>query len=427
MDPFTYSSQLHADDIRLLYPVSTSRQGIYFNVLSVSRRSAPDYTAVSYTWGNDEASEVIFLEGKEFRVRPNLWSCLYYLTYGRGRKAKVCLWVDAICINQADDVERSAQVRRMDQTYQDAQHVSVWLGLPPIPPHAAAASLPTDRPILTLEYEADEFVWADDLRDLANRPYWSRFWVIQEMLLGRAVILWCGNTGMAADDFQNMLCLEAGINQFGDSYHDRVKHNRGTRYAAIPLVMARHIDRHPEFLQPLRALLVAHHRSMCKDPRDRVFALLGLVTVDERTLLDRFLPDYSLSEEEVLVIALAHLTQASVVEDESPREPVTVESEELFLGLGVPSKERRRQLLQMAAELDYLGSESLDEVQLQLEHWDETEAALRLLHQWDLLGGVEDAIPRESQPRSVVLIGVVIVLSLATAYLLVQEVYRRIR
>jgi len=38
------------------------------------------------------------------------------------------LWVDALCINQADPDEKTQQVRRMDKIYSKANHVLVWLG-----------------------------------------------------------------------------------------------------------------------------------------------------------------------------------------------------------------------------------------------------------------------------------------------------------
>jgi Heterokaryon incompatibility protein (HET) len=37
-------------------------------------------------------------------------------------------WIDAICINQLDNKERSAQVNMMDKVYQKAEAVDVWLG-----------------------------------------------------------------------------------------------------------------------------------------------------------------------------------------------------------------------------------------------------------------------------------------------------------
>jgi Heterokaryon incompatibility protein (HET) len=38
------------------------------------------------------------------------------------------LWVDAICINQGDIIERSRQVRIMRDIYANAKTVVVWLG-----------------------------------------------------------------------------------------------------------------------------------------------------------------------------------------------------------------------------------------------------------------------------------------------------------
>jgi hypothetical protein len=38
-------------------------------------------------------------------------------------------WIDAICINQADDIEKSWQVQQMWAVYHEAQYVAAWLGL----------------------------------------------------------------------------------------------------------------------------------------------------------------------------------------------------------------------------------------------------------------------------------------------------------
>ena len=38
------------------------------------------------------------------------------------------MWVDAICINQADREERSLQVRNMRQIFSRADHVVCWVG-----------------------------------------------------------------------------------------------------------------------------------------------------------------------------------------------------------------------------------------------------------------------------------------------------------
>jgi hypothetical protein len=125
-------------------------------------------------------------------------------------------------------------------------------------------------------------------------------------------------------------------------------------FAALPLTLGRHPDKHPEFLQPLADLLVSHRRSKCKDSRDRVFALLGLISIDERRLLSRFFPDYTMNEDVVWTITLAHLTQYASLEDPKLQK-LTPESDDIFLPLGVGSKSRRKMLLDRADSFDYLG------------------------------------------------------------------------
>lgn len=128
--------------------------------------------------------------------------------------------------------------------------------------------------------------------------------------------------------------------------------------------MGRHVDKHPEYLQPLYNLLVSYHQSECKDPRDRVFALLGLITSEERAFLSTYFPDYSMKEDHVRIITLAHLTQfpESVISRSGVPINITPDSKEVFLGLGVRFKGERRRLLQRAGELDYLGRVSREEM-----------------------------------------------------------------
>lgn len=38
------------------------------------------------------------------------------------------IWIDAICINQSDEAEKSLRIRLMHKIYRSASHVIVWLG-----------------------------------------------------------------------------------------------------------------------------------------------------------------------------------------------------------------------------------------------------------------------------------------------------------
>jgi hypothetical protein len=59
-------------------------------------------------------------------VTKNLAEALQCLTVTEESRF---LWVDAICINQTDNSERSQQVRSMAKIYEDAKRVLSWLGL----------------------------------------------------------------------------------------------------------------------------------------------------------------------------------------------------------------------------------------------------------------------------------------------------------
>ena len=335
--------RLSENHIRLLRPVGLHPRILDFEVVHFPRGRAPTYTAVSYTWGDDEATEVIYLNGREFKVRTNLWSCLYYLRMYSKSEMRKHIWVDAISIDQENTSERNEQVRLMDRTYKEAACVSVWLGL--VPTAQQYQDVWPER-VKTLEHEGFDFF--DSIGDLTSRPYWSRVWVIQECLLGQQVQLCCSNNRVDWSDFQDMLYHETGIMPYGENYEDATRKAARAPNAALPLVIGRHPDGHPQMQQPLHELLVRHHRSKCKDPRDRVFALLGLLPEDERAFLGRYFPDYFLSEEQVTIITLAHMMCFS------PNE-ITVESEELVLGLGIKSKALRERLLRHLRDFDYLG------------------------------------------------------------------------
>jgi hypothetical protein len=83
------------------------------------------HTAVSYTWGSDEKTIAIQIDSKVFLIRANLESLLRSV---RGRNYDCWLWIDAICIDQTSDKERSHQVRTMGKKYSNANTVLDWLG-----------------------------------------------------------------------------------------------------------------------------------------------------------------------------------------------------------------------------------------------------------------------------------------------------------
>lgn len=83
------------------------------------------YVAASYVWGNGLPTSIIEVNGMSFNIRENLW---HFLRVVRNRYKSVLFWIDAICIDQDDVLEKSSQIRLMDRIYLNATVVYSWLG-----------------------------------------------------------------------------------------------------------------------------------------------------------------------------------------------------------------------------------------------------------------------------------------------------------
>ncbi|KAI8947604.1 hypothetical protein F4801DRAFT_582240 [Xylaria longipes] len=341
---FTYS-HLGPGQLRLLRPVSiTNGDFISLEISHFQRDKAPPYAAVSYTWGEGDETDILELNCRKFPVRRNLWSCLHYLSLNAGHSTAKYLWVDAICIDQTNISERNAQVGVMDEIYKNACYVSIWLGLDP---RLDEYRDWIEGPIRT--FDADDFNWSEHAKKLADHEYWSRYWVIQECLLARSIQVHCGGAVAHWEGFREAISIEANVDLFTFPEDSRTTATIDSRkHGALPLLLARPPGEDVLQQRPLNELIIHHRHSRCKDPRDRVFSLLGLLPSVERKCLEEFFPNYSLSDDRVIVITLAHLQQMNGIN-------VTIESEKLFQGLGVESKERRKRLISAAANFLYFG------------------------------------------------------------------------
>ena len=119
-----------AEPIRVLdlLPTQLRAEPIHLALRVASLPSKPQYEALSYTWGAS-AQEQIAIVNRKYRlaITDNLFNALRRL---RRRSSTLILWVDRVCINQADVAERSQQVALMPQIYREAVRVNVWLGEP---------------------------------------------------------------------------------------------------------------------------------------------------------------------------------------------------------------------------------------------------------------------------------------------------------
>jgi len=111
----------------VLQPGSTSTK-ISFSIRNTIIADPEDYDGLSYTWGLVEPPFYLDNDGRQIRVTKNLHDALHRMRLPD--KSRV-VWVDALCINQADEKEKSIQVAMMREIYSKVQRLFIWLGEPP--------------------------------------------------------------------------------------------------------------------------------------------------------------------------------------------------------------------------------------------------------------------------------------------------------
>ncbi|KAK4892052.1 hypothetical protein LTR27_009402 [Elasticomyces elasticus] len=244
-----------------------------------------DYDAVSYVWGSDKNMHEVKINGRVVWLRDNIWRFLKHCRdTAFGEKHHRKLYIDAICIDQTNLAERNHQVQLMAQIFRGARRVIAWLGNTSLDSklHVYADNwagewckalegyddtydlawdylynsetsehvLPGTFDNIASEndplYEAAVLV---EMRHLYQNPYWSRLWVVQEIILAREAYLVSGTD----------LAITPSLADVVDS--------------------------------------LAHHR--CEDPRDHIYGVLGLVANG-----DRFIVDYSVDLERLFLRAL---------------------------------------------------------------------------------------------------------------------------
>ena len=190
-----------------------------------------EYMALSYTWGDPFPTSSILINGKAVEVRENLEVALRHI---RQPSQPVCIWIDAICINQSDDQEKSKQVLRMQDIYQHASSVVVWLGtaaedsdkamdaINSIGIVSLAAGILTlsakdyrnfhnkeenirlaymENVLNSIARKLEDSIPYSAIMQLSLRPYFRRIWIIQEVALGREVTFVCGSRRVAFSHF----------------------------------------------------------------------------------------------------------------------------------------------------------------------------------------------------------------------------------
>ncbi|CZR57859.1 uncharacterized protein PAC_07748 [Phialocephala subalpina] len=114
-------------------PLSGTLTNHHLPAVTLSRtsrllRSArlPIFYALSYVWGQPAKSHEILIDGQPIAITENLYSGLRAIQ--KSSPNDILVWADALCINQDDFEERSAQILLMREIYHSAYAVRIWLG-----------------------------------------------------------------------------------------------------------------------------------------------------------------------------------------------------------------------------------------------------------------------------------------------------------
>ncbi|KAL9036475.1 MAG: hypothetical protein Q9180_004280, partial [Flavoplaca navasiana] len=263
----------------------------------------PSYEALSYAWGSNDLSNVIFVDTKNeqesLAITENLHSALQHL---RKTSSPRTLWVDAACINQRDDEERSQQVARMADIYRSAAKVLIWLG--PEADNSAlaikaletlASKIHVDWGLSTITAASEEDVdskWLDRSRpapfdyqtwvsigQILGRSWFSRLWVLQEVSLAHnGAVVTCGNNTMSWQNFCKAI----------------ISLVRRPNWASIPN-LHKNIEQSwqlckPKRVQTLQSILQQTRYVKCSDQRDRIYGVLNLIEESDRLGIK---PDYT--------------------------------------------------------------------------------------------------------------------------------------
>ena len=298
---------LRGDSIRLLtlLPADKSLQ-IRCETEIARLGESPRYTAISYTWGNRSLEAEISLDGRTVGVTRSVAQVLHHLLSSTTKRT---FWLDFLCIDQSNVQERNHQVALMGSIFSSAECVIAWLGTEhdesaramrllqtlsnkttstelAMQSNSATESLQEQadhnsqpRPYMgrshgRLHLNTDEL---SALRSLCRREYWTRTWIIQEMVLARDVELRCGDHCAPLGALRDVLNPERADPALwylmkGTMCCQLLEHRKN------PIAI------------PLGDLILRYCHSKCRDVRDKIYALLSLA--DDRPLLAILEPDY---------------------------------------------------------------------------------------------------------------------------------------
>jgi hypothetical protein len=300
--------------------------------ISLAEEEHPRYETISYTWGDSHQSSAIVLNGYVFEVPCSTEMALHRLRYSTCDRERL-LWIDFACINQSNLAERGAQVAMQADIYNLASCNLVYIG----EDFGEAEQSFQDIRVINEEIraETDNFrsllstlttisddessnltngflnyrlrlsskklnctIDAESLTSLFSRPWFSRVWVIQEAALASKNICHCGDFSI---DLEDVLRAITWLDHKHLHIDRRLVYCQRMRSARDLWYLVDH--EHGWFYTPSRGnkvpdlpyLTNLSSRFDATDPRDKLYAIIGLAERSSEMIHPLIRPDYSKS------------------------------------------------------------------------------------------------------------------------------------
>lgn len=285
----------------LLQPAGSLPDEVACNITHAWLTNSPCYETISYVWGEPIFPQRIILEGRPFHITTNLSLALRHLRHVDRPRT---LWIDAVCIDQSNNMERGQQVTFMGDIYAAAVINTAWLGPPTL--HSDVAfelvigmstkyhleGIATPRHTKEMDevegsaLSSEIFVTLGNLpaedwnaleETFAKRVLWKRVWIVQEIALAQVLMLKCGRHEMKWEQLQIFWRVVV-------FWYKRVLRISTSSPATLTMLPSSFLhdqrmsvaEKFSGEQSSLTKLWYTFHRWNATDPRDKLFALLGL-------------------------------------------------------------------------------------------------------------------------------------------------------
>jgi len=293
----TYHPALNPNEFRILWlPAGkkpTDTGPIHCELETFALDDCPEYEAISYAWGGEDGdstrTQPVFV-GPYWDVLLQTRNCFDMLKHMRPYKGMRAIWVDSLCINQDDEIERAQQVANMPRLYQECSRAVVFLG---------QKSIQTTNRLTPRRGDLRQFFSTNtsEVRHLLQMRYFSRMWIIQELILPRELLIRVRDT-----DYH--LCKTTSSEEFQVSQED-------WSWDTAPAAWFRYVTRRALPSRDIVNILNMTASSNAGDIRDKIFAFLGLLesnsNTDMQTMAPQLYADYSLSCQQLFTGLFAYL------------------------------------------------------------------------------------------------------------------------